>query len=304
MKILILDCNNLLHRTFWVAKNQIDNTDTGPITVHLFMNSIMNYVTQFKPGKIYAVWDKKLTYPSTNFRKELLVNTYKANRDTSTREETHQYDDKLEALLSHLGISNIFPNKMEADDVIAWLTHNLSTLPQHEITIVTVDKDMLQLIKSNVNVYSPIKKELITETNFEFQNKDVPLKYFLTLKALTGDQSDNIDGIQGIGPKKGLKLAKEIIDSGNTDCLTDEQKVIYLRNMSIMDLTKGYLYEDEYKIYANQLETLTDKRNFNAFVNICKELALNRIISNKDKWYRTFFEANKLSRLVEQLGLH
>lgn len=300
MKILILDCNNLLHRTFWVAKNQIEDDESGPITVHLFMNSVMTYVTQFKPDKIYAVWDKKLTYPSSNFRKELLPNTYKANRDTSTREETHQYDDKLEALLSSIGVNNIFPNKMEADDVIAWLAHNI----HGEITIVTVDKDMLQLINANTQVYSPIKKELITEKNFEFHNKDVPLKYFLTLKALVGDQSDNIDGIPRVGPKKGLKLAKEIVDSGNLDCLSDEHKEIYKRNLSIMDLTKGYLYEDEYKVYANQLEAMTDKRNFNMFTSICKELALNRIINNKDKWYRTFFEANKLSRLVEQLGLH
>ena len=301
MKILILDCNNLLYRTFWVAKTMSSEEEAPNLTVHLFMNAVFSYVNQFKPDKIYAAWDKKLLYPSDNFRKQLIPNTYKANRDKSLTVDAHIHEEKLSELLKSIGICNIFPYKLEADDVIAYLTKINGNC---NVTIVTVDKDMLQLINSNVSVYSPIKKELITADNFSYTNKGVEHKYFLTLKALTGDQSDNIDGLHKVGPKKGMKLAIEIVDNNNLNCLNDEQKVIYERNMRLMDLKRGFLEEDEYTHYDRQLSENKDERNYSKFCQMCTELNLNKILDSKSKWYEKFFQTNKLNRLVEQLGLH
>lgn len=301
MKILILDCNNLLYRTFWVAKTMSSEEEAPNLTVHLFMNAVFSYVNQFNPMKIYAVWDKKLLYPSENFRKQLLPAVYKANRDKSLTVDAHIHEEKLEELLKSIGIHNLFPYKLEADDVIGYLT-KINHL--YDNVIVTVDKDMLQLIDCNVSVYSPIKKELITQSNFAITNKGVEHKYFLTLKALTGDQSDNIDGLYKVGPKKGMKLAVEIVDNNNLNCLTDEQKVIFERNMRLMDLKRGFFEEDEYTHYDTQLFEYKDERNYTKFISLCEELSLNKILESKNKWYEKFFQSNKLNKLVEQLGLH
>lgn len=299
MKILILDCNNLLYRTFWVSKNSIGD-DSGPMLVHLFLNSVYSYVNQFKPNKIYAVWDKKLATNSVNFRKEILIDQYKATRDKSLTEDAHRYDDNLVEMLESLGIINFYPHKLEADDVISWLT----TQENAKYTIVTVDKDLLQLVDSNVDVYSPIKRLLITSSNFSIVNNGIEKKYFLTLKAITGDNSDNIKGLYKVGPKKGIKLATEIVDNNNTNCLTDEQRVIFERNMHIMDLKTGYMVDEEYKHYINQMESIVDKRDYQRFLSCCNNLMLNKIVQNKHNWYKTFYEANKLNKLVEQLRLH
>lgn len=303
MKNLILDCNNLLYRTFWVSKNNIDDENSGPIIVHLFLNSLFSYVKQFKPDKIYAVWDKKLNTQPVNFRKQLLAGDYKAGRDKSLIEGAHDYDDNIKELLENLGIRTIYPYNLEADDVIGWLTTS-SKIKNEQHIIITVDKDMLQLVDDNVSVYSPIKKVLYTKDSFQILNNNIEQKYFLPMKALIGDQSDNISGLHKVGEKKGFKLAVEIVDKNNIGCLTDEQKSIYTRNLQIMDLRKGYLHEDEYIHYVNQLDTQVDKRSYSGFVNNCTQLGLNRIVNNKQQWYNVFFEANKLSRLVEQLGLN
>lgn len=303
MKILTLDCNNLLYRTFWVSKNNIEDTDSGPIIVHLFLNSLFSYVKQFKPDRIYAVWDKKLNTEAKNFRKELLVGQYKSGRDKSLIDGAHDYDDNIKDLLENLGIQTLYPYNLEADDVIGWLT-TTSKVKDHQHIIVTVDKDMLQLVDVNTSVYSPIKKVLYTKETFQIHNKNIEQKYFLPMKALIGDQSDNISGLHKVGEKKGYKLAIEIVDKGNIGCLTEEQREIYYRNLQIMDLRKGFFYEHEYVHYEKQLDNHVDKRNYNGFITNCTNLGLNRIINNKQQWYNVFFEANKLSRLVEQLGLH
>ena len=163
---------------------------------------------------------------------------------------------------------------------------------------------MLQLVSNNVCVYSPIKKVVYTKENFQTLNKDIDHKYFLHMKALIGDSSDNISGLYKVGDKKGYKLAVEIVDNNNIGCLTSEQREIYERNMRIMDLRKGFLVDNEYVHYEKQLDNHEDKRNYNDFVSVCTELGLNRILSNKHQWYNVFFESNRLTKLVEQLGLH
>lgn len=290
-----------MYRTFWVAKTMATEEEASGMAVHLFLNSVYSYVNQFNPKVIYAAWDKKLLYPSDNFRKQLIPGQYKATRDKSLTIDAHIHEEKLELILKSLGIINVFPYKLEADDVISYIT---SVNENAHSVIVTVDKDMLQLVNNNVSVYSPIKKDLINIDNFSIMNKGIDQKYFLTLKALVGDQSDNIDGLYKVGPKKGMKLAIEIVDNNNLGCLNDEQKSIYERNMRLMDLKKGYLEEDEYTHYARQLSESNDERNYNQFIKLCTELNLNKIIEGKSKWYEKFFQSNKLNRLVEQLGLH
>ena len=65
---LIIDGNNLLYRIFWTNNFKLDEANS-PGQVFLFLRSLKSYVDKFKPDQIYAAWDKKLLYPSSNFRK-------------------------------------------------------------------------------------------------------------------------------------------------------------------------------------------------------------------------------------------
>ena len=153
MKTLIIDSSNLIYRIWWInkAKNLSDNDDT--FTVYMFLRSLRSYVQRYPCDRIVSVWDKRLSYPEKNFRKEYSEGDYKGTRSHDNVEEVYRHTDKIVNLLESLGVYNMFPDRMEGDDVVAWLSDQ-----DGESVIVSADQDMYQLITSSTKVYNPIKK--------------------------------------------------------------------------------------------------------------------------------------------------
>lgn len=296
MNILILDANNLLYRTFWVNKYQDNDTDISSL---MFLRSVKSYCDKFTPSKIFAVWDKKLTYPSTNFRKNLSSGSYKGNRDHTIAKEAHKNDDEIKELLEYLGIKNLYPNVMEADDVIAYLCHNLSGKKY----VVTVDKDLYQLVTNTTYIYNPIQKITVTPDNFTTYTKGVELKHFLSYKALVGDASDNIKGLHKVGHKRALALVEKFDKTDPANILTNINYTTFKSNKDIMDLSVGYnFYPDEVPAYKKQLAAGMPTRDMDTFFAKCNDLKLNSIISNKDKWLSTFSFNSSLIATISKLN--
>ena len=86
MKILVIDGNNLVHRVFWVSKNQKEKNKY--FHVYLFLTSVKSYIQSFLPDLTICVWDEKLEN-RVNPRK-LLYEEYKKTRDTETSKEVHE----------------------------------------------------------------------------------------------------------------------------------------------------------------------------------------------------------------------
>ena len=135
---LIIDGNNLLYRIFWTNNFKLNEADS-PGQVFLFLRSLKSYVDKFRPDKIYCTWDKKLEWPSTNFRNESITVKYKANRDDDKFKDVHEYSEKIQEIIALLGVYNMYPLRMEADDLMAWLSTHLNG----KRVIVTTDKDLL-----------------------------------------------------------------------------------------------------------------------------------------------------------------
>lgn len=297
MTTLILDANNLLYRTFWVDKTK--NSDSKDISVLMFLRSLKSYCDKFNPDNIYACWDKKLKYPSTNFRKSSTGGTYKGNRDSSIAKEAHKNDKIIKELLDALGVKSMYPNVMEADDVIAYLCHNL---PGKKF-IITVDKDLFQLIDSETYVYSPIQKITVTPDNFTTYNKGVQLEYFLDYKALIGDKSDNIKGLDKVGHKRAINLINKFKSDKAFNILNEQQYETYKSNKEIMDLSLGYkFYDDEEVIYKEQFDTPGSSPDMTYFFKLCAEYGINSILKQKDKWETTFNCNNCLNNLISKLN--
>jgi DNA polymerase I len=100
----------------------------------------------------------------------------------------------------------------EADDLIAGVVHHN---PKLDKRIVSTDRDFLQLVSASTTIYSPVKKVVIGEDNFDEaamprassgQTVAFPRKRFLDYRALTGDASDNLPGVPGFGPLSAAKL--------------------------------------------------------------------------------------------------
>jgi 5'-3' exonuclease len=283
MKRLIIDGNNLVHRTYWVAKNQPKFNEH--FHIYLFLTSVKNYVQQYQADEVYCAWDEKVDY-QVNKRKTLLEE-YKGTRDQERNKEVHSKNNIIKELLQHLGIRSIIPKSYEADDVIAIFN---SLFPDDERIIVSVDKDFCQLIDDGTVVYDPIRKIEYNKNNFE-EAVGCKRENFVAMKALTGDKSDNIPGVKGFGK---VKLAKFF----NGECsLTEQEQEHYNRNIKLVDLSLTLNDGDEVQHVSEQINKEIE-RDFTSFKEQCEKLQFNQIIKNIDEWYNIFFIRSKLRDLL------
>ena len=173
-----------------------------------FLRSL-GYVTRiFDPTRVIVVWDGK--GGSAN-RKNIDPN-YKANRATSRITHWGLYDTKAEETEALIGqlfrtkdyleclpLQQIMMEKLEADDIIAYLAQQADK-NNKKITIISSDKDFLQMVNKNIEVYAPVKKKTFTNENIEEELKVIPENYNI-VKALLGDNSDGLKGVKGLGIK-------------------------------------------------------------------------------------------------------
>ena len=205
--ILVIDAMNMLIRSFSLLKAM------SPTGHHIgglvgFLRSL-GYVTRiFDPTRVIVVWDGK--GGSAN-RKNIDPN-YKANRATSRITHWGLYDTKAEETEALIGqlfrtkdyleclpLQQIMMEKLEADDIIAYLAQQADK-NNKKITIISSDKDFLQMVNKNIEVYAPVKKKVFTHYNIEDELKVIPENYNI-VKALLGDNSDGLKGVKGLGIK-------------------------------------------------------------------------------------------------------
>lgn len=284
MKILIIDSNNLVHRTWWTAKNQsrrqgIEDTEKiARLHIYFTLNAIFSYVNKFKPTKIICVWDEKQDY-QRNIRKEQL-DGYKGNRSSDST--PHHQNDRIKEMLSCLGIISIFPREREADDIVAYICKTF----EGEKVIVSVDRDFLQLVDENTILYDAIRKREFTLDTFT-EDTGYTKTEWLNAKCLLGDKSDNVPGIPGFGKAK----VRKWLDGKLT--LTDEQEEIFTKNMTVFDLQEVMHHETEREYYQQQLDNVEIIR-WAEFVTYCKEYELNNILKKKELWHSLFVLPGKL----------
>ena len=275
--LLVIDGNNLANMCSFVAqkaRGKIKNIDGDDVsTVDIFMKRIYSLYDTLYPDEIIICWDKKITRGVKNFRKD--DGTYKAQR-TNDNEELYRQCDIIEALVSHLGVRNIHPNIMEADDIIAWIAHNATD----KVVIASFDKDLLQLVNHNVEYFNLRTKQRITVDNFEVIN-DVKRTRFLLYKMILGDRSDNISGLKGYGKIKSKKLAES--ETPFKDLSQDQLKLL-IRNKKLMDLRVGYtVYPEEIGVYQEQYNNIPDK-DFEKFYALALHNNIQYIKDYKWKW--------------------
>lgn len=206
--LLIVDGMALLFRSFFStsvygqfminSKGIPTNAVTG-LVKHLF--AVIEYT---KPTHIVCCWDMG----SKTYRNDLFTD-YKANRPEAPIELRPQFDLAKE-VVEALNITNIGIEGFEADDCIGTLTKKFEN--EMKISIVTGDKDILQLLNDQVDVLI-LQKGI---GNYKHYTKDIYVEEFaieprmlIDVKALMGDSSDNYPGVKGIGEKTAFKLISQ-----------------------------------------------------------------------------------------------
>lgn len=203
---LLVDMNNLAHRVFHTPQGTLTTAQGEPSGVILgTLNALRTMLQKFPEAtNIIACWDGG----KSEWRKEMYPE-YKAQRDYGEKDSEKEQAYKglwsqMETLHKNLhkfGVHSVKIKGQEADDIIAIASKELSGTKM----IISSDKDLLQLISSDVSVYTPHKDKVIGKSDF-YDVTGVTQDAYLGYRALIGDSSDNISGVPGIGEKTAKKL--------------------------------------------------------------------------------------------------
>lgn len=204
-KILaLIDGKSVFYRGYYGMPHLTtkDGTPTGG--VYGFAMLALQLINQIKPDYVAVAWDK----PKTNIRRRLAIYPgYKAGRKPAPP-DFYQQIPILHKLLAALGWPLYELDDYEADDIMGTLSKQANA--QGIFTVmITSDLDMLQLVDDDTELFA-MKKGLANIEKFDrhaFEEKyGIKVEQFLDLKALKGDNSDNIPGVPGVGEKTGIKL--------------------------------------------------------------------------------------------------
>ena len=211
--LLVIDGLNTFIRVFSaVPALNDDGMHIGGVTG--FLRSIAAVIRKHKPTRCVIVFDGK----GGSVRRKRMYPNYKANRANKTAfnryKEFASLEDEQQSMkrqygrmiqyLQCLPITTLAIDNIEADDAIAYISNEIFTKQENKVTIVSTDRDFLQLVNNRISVWSPIKKKMYTP-NIMREEFGIDSKNYLLYRALTGDKSDNIPGVNGVGLKTMIK---------------------------------------------------------------------------------------------------
>lgn len=205
--LLLFDANSLIHRAYH-ALPPLTNLSGEPIqAVYGVSTILMRLWKEDKPDYAAALFDR----PEPTFR-DAKYKEYKATRAETATELVSQLG-LIPELFSFFGVASFSERGFEADDLIATFAEKFKKEKDLRVIILTGDMDTLQLIEDDKIVVRIFKKG-VSET-MTFDEKAVEEKYglhpkqLIDYKSMVGDNSDNIKGVPGIGPKTASALLRE-----------------------------------------------------------------------------------------------
>lgn len=204
-KVVLIDGNSIAYRAFFALP--LLNNDKGVYTnaVYGFTTMLLKILEEDQPDHLLVAFDAG----KTTFRHET-YQEYKGGRQKTPSELSEQFP-VLKELLDAFGVKYYQLPNFEADDIIGTLATQAGE-KGHEVKVISGDKDLLQLVNDQITV--SLTKKGITNVDtytpsFLMEKMEVRADQIIDLKALMGDNSDNIPGVPGVGEKTAVKLLKQ-----------------------------------------------------------------------------------------------
>ena len=242
MSLCIVDGYHFIFRAYH-SLPPLTTSDNVPIgAVYGFVNMLAKLIENNNCKMLAIALDSGRKTFRTALYKE-----YKAHRDEPDEELKTQFPIIREAIEA-FGIKSIEIPGFEADDIIATYT-KLALKKNCKVRIIGSDKDLIQLMQDNVEVYDPIKKRFINKDTVQ-QKYGITPSQMIDYLSLVGDSSDNIPGVKKIGPKTAAKLLSEFNSLENV--YENLDKVEPLRIKSLLEESK------ENAFLSKKLATLRD----------------------------------------------
>lgn len=197
---MIVDAANTVYRAFFALPPLRNSAGQPTHSVYGFVTMLQKVMREEAPDRIVVVLDA----PGGSFRNRLYP-AYKATREAQPEDLSRQLPLVREVVEAYR-IALLQVPGVEADDVIATLVAGSS--PDEDVTIVSTDKDLMQLVSDRVTLLDTMKDRRFGPAEVE-ERFGVPPSKLLDVRALVGDASDNIPGVKGIGEKGAAQLVRE-----------------------------------------------------------------------------------------------
>ncbi len=293
-QIYLIDGSGYIFRAFH-ALPPLTRPDGTPIGAVLgFTNMLIKLLKEQSPDYLVVVFDAA----RENFRNDIYP-LYKANRLETPPELIPQFALIREACEA-FNVPHIEKEGYEADDLIATYAHS----QPGEVTIVSSDKDLMQLVGGSVRMLDPIKNRLIGEQEV-VEKFGVPPEKVVDVQALAGDSTDNVPGVPGIGVKTAAEL---ILNYGSLENLlnhADEIKQPKRRESLINHKQDALISKELVKLKddvpdSQALETFAVQPiNYDKAFSFLKEQNFNALVNRLQKEAPSAPQNKKTYELVQ-----
>ena len=280
-KAILIDGNNILFRSYYATSYSgvIMKNSKGFPTNALYglINMLNKIIEEEKPTHIMIALDKGKTFRHDKYT------DYKAGRKEVPEELKVQFP-VAKKVIESLGIKWVECEGYEADDIIGTFAKEVDIDDNFIGTIISSDKDLLQLISNDVDVkLLKVKDYIRMDKKVFFDTYKTEPIHMIDLKALMGDLSDNIPGVKGIGEKTAINLISQYSTIDNLYNHIDEikgkvkEKLINDKDSAYMSLDIATIYRDV-PINTNLEDIKYEGINYDEYIKLLKELEFNSLL--------------------------
>ena len=200
-RIFVIDGSAYIYRAYHAVAPLTNSSGVHTHAVVGFVNMIRRLIKDYSPLYLVVTFDSR----GPVFRHEI-YNDYKANRPPMPEDLAEQIPF-IKEFVKASGIPLLEEQGVEADDIIASIAERFAG-DSCEVTVVSGDKDLLQLVGEHVVMFDPMKNKVMNIAAVE-EKYGVRIEQLLDTFSLIGDSSDNVPGVPGVGPKTAQKLMAE-----------------------------------------------------------------------------------------------
>ena len=319
-KIVLIDGHSILNRAFYGVPDLTNSEGLHTNAVYGFLNIMFKILDEEKPEYLTVAFDVH----APTFRHKMYAE-YKGTRKPMA-EELRQQVPVIKEVLHAMGVKTIECAGLEADDLIGTLSNRCENEGM-EVTVISGDRDLLQLATEHVKIRIPKTKQGKTEIE-DYYAKDVEERYqvtpkeFIDLKALMGDTADNIPGVPSIGEKTATKIitqyhsieeahehvdelkppraSKALSEHWDLAVLSKELATINVKADFPYELSEaklGNLYTEEAYIFFQKLEFKNLLSRFDVSAPANKVEDGFKIIASKSEAEKVFVQAEEASTI-------
>lgn len=319
-KIVLIDGHSILNRAFYGLPDLTNAEGLHTNAIYGFLTIMFKLLEEEKPEYLTVAFDVH----APTFRHKMYAE-YKGTRKPMA-DELRQQVPVIKEVLHAMGVKTIECADLEADDLIGTLSNRCENEGM-EVTVISGDRDLLQLATEHVKIRIPKTKQGKTEIE-DYYAKDVEERYqvtpkeFIDLKALMGDTADNIPGVPSIGEKTATKIitqyhsieeahehvdelkppraSKALSEHWDLAVLSKELATINVKADFPYELSEaklGNLYTEEAYIFFQKLEFKNLLSRFDVSAPANKVEDGFKIITSKSEAEKVFVQAEEASTI-------